>query len=75
MLYVFNSVSAETVFRGQILTSKVGPRAERVKCLVLAEVPANTTRWNNAVLMLAQRLRRWPNNKTSLLQSVVLAGV
>ena len=30
--------------------------------------PANTTRLNNDVLMLAQRLRRWPNIKTSLFQ-------
>ena len=34
---------------------------------------ANTTRWNNDVLMLAQRLRRWPSIKTSLLQRVVFA--
>ena len=41
--------------------------------------PANTTvtRWNNDVLMLAQRLRRWPNIKTSLFQrvTVVFAGL
>ena len=37
--------------------------------------PANTTRWNNDVLMLAQRLRRWPNIKTSLFQRVVSAGL
>ena len=37
--------------------------------------PANTTRWNNDVLMLAQRLRRWPNIKTSLFQRVVFAGI
>ena len=36
--------------------------------------PANTTRWNNDVLMLAQRLRRWPNIKTSLFQRFVFAG-
>ena len=36
--------------------------------------PANTTHCNNDVLMLAQRLRRWPNIKTSLLQCVVFAG-
>ena len=38
-------------------------------------IPANTTRWSNDVLMLAQRLRRWPNIKTSLFQRVVLAGM
>ena len=37
--------------------------------------PANTTRWNNDVLMLAQRLRRWASIKTSLFQRVVLAGI
>ena len=36
--------------------------------------PANTTRWNNTVLMLGQRLRRWPNIKTALFQRVVFAG-
>ena len=30
---------------------------------------------NNDFLMLAQRLRRWPNIKTSLLQRVVFAGI
>ena len=34
-------------------------------------IPANTTRWNNDVLMLVQRLRRWPTIKTSLLKRVV----
>ena len=36
--------------------------------------PANAARWNEDVLMLAQRLRRWPNNKTSVFQRVVFAG-
>ena len=36
--------------------------------------PANTTRWNKDVLMLAQRLRRWPNIETSLFQRVGFAG-
>ena len=38
-------------------------------------IPANTACWNNDVLMLAQRLRRWPNIKTSLVQRVVFAGM
>ena len=38
-------------------------------------LPANTTRLNNDALMLAKRLRRWPNNKTSLFQRVVFAGL
>ena len=29
-------------------------------------IPANTTRWNNDVLLLGQRRRRWANIKTSL---------
>ena len=37
--------------------------------------PANTTRWNNNVLMLAQRLRRWPNIKTSLLRPSTIVVV
>ena len=36
--------------------------------------PANTILWNNAVLMLGQRRRRWANIKKSLFQSVVFAG-
>ena len=28
--------------------------------------PANTTSWNNDVLMLGQRRRRWANIKTAL---------
>ena len=36
--------------------------------------PANTTRWNNDVLMLAQRLQRWPNIKTSFFQHDVFGG-
>ena len=36
--------------------------------------PANTTRWNNDVLMLGQRRRRWASVKTSLFQRVVFAG-
>ena len=36
--------------------------------------PANTTRWNNDVLMLGQRRRRWANIKTSLFKRVVFAG-
>ena len=40
---------------------------------VLKSYPANTTRLSNDVWMLAQRLRRWPNIKTSLFQRVVFA--
>ena len=38
------------------------------------DYPANTTLWNNDVLMLPQRLRRWPNIKTSLFQRVVFGS-
>ena len=34
-----------------------------------------TKRWPNAVLILVRRLRRWPNNKTTLSQGFVFAGV
>ena len=44
------------------------------KVIICKPIPANTTHWNNNVLMLAQRLRRWPNIKTSLFQRFVLAG-
>ena len=38
-------------------------------------VPANTRQWINAGLMLAQRLRRWPNISPALVQCLVLARV
>ena len=37
-------------------------------------IPASTTRWNNAVSMLAQRLRQPPNIKTSLFKCVKNVG-
>ena len=36
--------------------------------------PANTRCWTNVVLMLAQRLRRWANIKSTL-QSLLFAGI
>ena len=36
--------------------------------------PANTRRWTNADLMLAHRLRRWPNIKSALVQRLMFAG-
>ena len=41
---------------------------------LLRHPPANTTRWPNAGLMLAHRLRRWANIKPALGQRVVFAG-
>ena len=38
-------------------------------------IPANTTRWPNAGLMLAQRRRRWANISPALGQRVVFAGI
>ena len=50
----------------------VGPRSETLEWRDSSlwsttewRSPANTIRWYNAVLMLAQRLYRWPNIKTS----------
>ena len=42
---------------------------------MLVVVPANTASWNNDVLLLGQRLRRWANIKTALFELVVFAGV
>ena len=44
-------------------------------CGIGHPIPTNTARWNNDVLLLAQRLRRWPNIKTSLFQRAVFAGM
>ena len=35
----------------------------------------NTTHWNNAGLILALCLRRWPNNTPTLFQCVVFVGI
>ena len=37
--------------------------------------PGNTKHSPNAVLMLAHRLRRWPNIETALGESLVFAGL
>ena len=56
------------------------PRIIAWICIILMIVvsirafAANKTRWNNDVSKLVQRLRRWPNIKTSLFQRVVFAG-
>ena len=42
---------------------------------IIVNIPANTTRWPNAGLMLAHRLRRWANISPALGQSVVFAGI
>ena len=39
-----------------------------------APSPANTTHRTKAVLLLAQRLRRWANIKTTLVQYNVFTG-
>ena len=36
--------------------------------------PANTRRWTSAGVMLAQRLRRWANITSALVQRLVFAG-
>ena len=38
-------------------------------------IPANTTRWPNAGLMLAHRLRRWASINPALGQCLVFAGI
>ena len=51
------SFSVGTVFRRNILTSKDGPRAERVKTIDNSQQKQDVEPW----LMLEHRLRRWPN--------------
>ena len=41
----------------------------------IIKVSSNTRHWSNNVLMIARRLRRRPNNKTTLGQSIVSAVV
>ena len=58
-------------------SSSAGPSASSpINVLVTSGVscPANTRNWPSAVLMLARRLRRRPNIKTTLRQCLVLAG-
>ena len=45
-------------------------------CLFIYKmIPVNTSCWANAGLMLAHRLRRWPNINPSLAQRVLFAGM
>ena len=48
-------------------------RRDREKCQDRDD-PANTRRWTNVDLMLAQSRRRWVNIKATLVQSLVFAG-
>ena len=78
----WNQVS---IYRRQILASKVGPHTERVNALTIAATrrhSANTSPtlsqcWVNIfdVLMLAHRLRRWLNIEPSLVQYLVFSGI
>ena len=45
------------------------------KHTALCGFPANTTRWSNVGLMLAQRRRRWASISPALDQRVLLAGL
>ena len=42
---------------------------------IILLIQADKKRWPNLVLMLDHRLRRWPNIKTTVGQSLVLAGL
>ena len=55
--------------------SAMSPSFWRVYHILSAGMPANKTRWNNDLLLLTQRLRRWSNIRTSLFQRVVFAGI
>ena len=54
-----------------LFPSGVHPSMQEIKTPVY---PVNTIHWTDVVLMLAHRLRRWPNIKTTLFQCIVLAG-
>ena len=43
--------------------------------LRVEEFPANMRHWANVSSLLAHRLRRWPNNKTTLAQRFMFAGL
>ena len=42
---------------------------------IISGVPANTSHWTNADLLLVQRRRRWANIKSTLVQRLVFSGV
>ena len=77
---IFTLFSAVIYLRRQNLTSK------NVRFWRLKWIPAlkelihhvcslwNMTTWNNVVLMLGQRRRRWPSIKTALAQRLVFTG-
>ena len=50
-------------------------KAAGVKGLSRLGIPANTIHWDDVVLTLAQRLRRWSNIKTTSSQCIVLARI
>ena len=45
------------------------------QCNQCVACPANTTPWTSVCLLLAHRLRRWPNIKTTVVQRLVFAGL
>ena len=45
-----------------------------IQCCFNVDPPSTTRRWSNVILMLAHRLRRWTNIKTTMDQRLVLAG-
>ena len=70
-LYIFSSYNTSAGIDFSRQNVPVGSRAERVK----PTFPANTKRSANVGLMLAHRLRRWPNIKPPLGQRLVFPGI
>ena len=62
-----------------ILKSKchsiAAPPCRHRVCIVALMIPANATHWNNVVLMLGQRRRRWAGIKTTFIQCVQFSGM
>ena len=45
-----------------------------LECPDIVFYPANMRRWPNIGLLLAHRLRSWPNSKSALSQRLMFAG-
>ena len=58
------------------ISSSWGGSPGQVNCTgIIRLFPANPTHWSNVGLLLGRRRRRWPNNKPTLFQCFVFAGL
>ena len=70
LLVIVYEIRNDTVFNhSSILSSNMA-----LECPDIVFYPANMRRWPNIGLLLAHRLRSWPNSKSALSQRLMFAG-